>query len=135
MKKRTLLLWILFIFTMVAYYSYQSIADSFIIPDYKYIRAIRMEKFVDRFKNDWFDRVLIIEFTVEGGYVISDLTSYDNVINLTIDPIGDIYYNPEKQKVTCKNIKRRIKNFRIDYILDHCENYPADTEVSVAHME
>ncbi|WP_159888682.1 DUF4362 domain-containing protein [Paenibacillus puerhi] len=116
------------------YTSYLSISDGFVIPDDKYIRAIRLEKFIDRFNKEKMDRVLIVQSTIEGGYVESELYTTGKNIKLNIDNSGDTYSNQLKQSITCKNMKREVMNTSITYILDQCENLSIDERVHVISL-
>ncbi|MGO4276631.1 hypothetical protein AB4Z22_43550, partial [Paenibacillus sp. TAF58] len=57
---------ILCIMIIILYYSYLSQTSGFVIPDDKYIRAIRLDKFMDRFDKKKMDRILIVRSTIEG---------------------------------------------------------------------
>ncbi|MGO4274907.1 hypothetical protein AB4Z22_34615, partial [Paenibacillus sp. TAF58] len=77
---------------------------------------------------------LIVRSTIEGGYILLELYSTGKDIKLSIDNSGDIYSSQEKQSITCKNIRREIKNINIIYNLEQCENLSIDERVGIISL-
>ncbi|UKS31281.1 DUF4362 domain-containing protein [Paenibacillus sp. HWE-109] len=133
-RRNLLRLSVFLILLVVLGYTYSTLSNGHVIPDDKYMRVIRMEKFIDRFYSQKGDQLFIIHTTIEGGFVPVELVATRQEIKLIQDNSWDMYATQEKESIICKNIKREIRGLSINYNLNQCYNLSADQEISVISL-